>query len=36
LRTYRSYWRLAETLIGDRPIDTVTVDDCEAIVVAAA
>lgn len=36
LRTYRSYWRLAEAHFGDRPINTITVDDCEAVVLAAA
>lgn len=35
-RTYRSYWRLAERHFGDRRIDMVTVDDCEAVVLAAA
>jgi hypothetical protein len=35
-RTYRSYWRLAEKHFGDRRIDTITVDDCEDVVVAAA
>jgi integrase len=35
-RTYRSYWRLAERHLGDRRLDTVTVDDCEAVVLAAA
>jgi hypothetical protein len=35
LRTYRSYWRLAEAQLGDRPIDTVSVDDCEVVLAAA-
>lgn len=35
LQTYGTYWRLAEEMIGSRPIDKVTVDDCEAIVVEA-
>jgi integrase len=35
LRTYRSYWRLAEAQLGDRPIDAVGVDDCEAVLAAA-
>jgi integrase/recombinase XerC len=35
-RTYRSYWRLAEKHFGDRRIDTITVDDCEHVVLAAA
>jgi integrase/recombinase XerC len=35
-RTYRSYWRLAERHFGDRRIDTITVDDCEEVVLAAA
>lgn len=35
-RTYRSYWRLAERDLGDRRLDTVTADDCEAVVLAAA
>jgi integrase len=35
-RTYRSYWRLAERHFGDRRVDAVTVDDCEAVVLAAA
>lgn len=34
-QTYNTYWRLAEQMIGDKPIDKVTVDDCEAIIVAA-
>jgi site-specific recombinase XerD len=36
LRTYRSYWRLAEAHFGDRPLNTITVDDCEAVVIEAA
>jgi site-specific recombinase XerD len=35
-KTYRSYWRLAERHFGDRRIDTITVDDCEEVVLAAA
>lgn len=31
LRTYRSYWRLAVELIGDRLLDVVTTDDCAAV-----
>ena len=34
--TYKSYWRLAVDRLGDRPIDQVGVDDCEAIASAAA
>jgi integrase len=34
-QTYDTYWRLAETSWGDRPIDQVTPDDCEALVVEA-
>lgn len=33
--TYKSYWRLAVDRLGDRPVDQVGVDDCEAIVAAA-
>ena len=43
LRTYRTYWRLAEGLeladgsrLGDKRIDAVTVDDLDAVVLAAA
>jgi hypothetical protein len=36
LRTSRSYWRLAEAHFGDRPLNTITVDDCEAVVTEAA
>lgn len=36
LRNYRSYWRLAEAEFGERPIDTISVDDCEAVVLRAA
>lgn len=35
LRTYMSYWRLAESLYGQRPIDTFTYDECERIVTEA-
>ena len=30
------YWRLAERTLGDGRIDTITADDCEAVVLAAA
>jgi hypothetical protein len=33
--TYQSYWRLAVLRLGDRRIDSIGVDDCEAIVAAA-
>jgi hypothetical protein len=33
--TYKSYWRLAVARLGDRPIDSIAVDDCEAVVVDA-
>ncbi|MGH8958159.1 MAG: hypothetical protein ACRDVK_05745 [Acidimicrobiia bacterium] len=33
--TYKFYWRLAVDRLGDRPVDQVGVDDCEAIVAAA-
>lgn len=33
--TYRSYWKIARDRIGARPIASVGVDDCEAIVIAA-
>lgn len=33
--TYRSYWRLAVARMGDRPVDAVGVDDCEAVVADA-
>lgn len=33
--TYRSYWRLAVARLGDRAVDAVGVDDCEAIVADA-
>ena len=33
--TYQSYWRLAVLRLGGRPIDTIGVDDCEAVVAEA-
>ena len=33
--TYKSYWRLLVDRLGDRPIGSVGVDDCEAVVVDA-
>jgi hypothetical protein len=33
--TYQSYWRLAVARLGDRPIDSIGVDDCEAVVADA-
>ena len=33
--TYKSYWRLAVTRFGGRPIDAIGVDDCESVVVDA-
>lgn len=33
--TYMSYWRLAVERLGERPIDRVGVDDCEAVVADA-
>lgn len=33
--TYRSYWRLAIARFGDRPLDQIGVDDCEAVVADA-
>lgn len=36
LRTYRSYWRLAEAHFGGRPLDAITVGDCQAVLDAAA
>ena len=33
--TYQSYWRLAVFRLGDRPIDSIAVDDCEAVVADA-
>ena len=33
--TYKSYWRLLVDRLGDRPISSVGVDDCEAVVVDA-
>ena len=33
--TYKSYWRLLIDRLGERPIDSVGVDDCEAVVVDA-
>jgi integrase len=35
-RTYRSYWLLAERLFGDEPVDVITSDDIDKVVVAAA
>jgi integrase len=34
--TYATYWRLAVSLIGDRRLAEVTVDDCAAVVATAA
>jgi integrase len=33
--TYKSYWRLAVTRFGGRPIDAIGVDDCESVVADA-
>jgi integrase/recombinase XerC len=33
--TYQSYWRLAVARLGDRPIDSIGVDDCDAVVADA-
>ena len=33
--TYKSYWRLAVTRFGGRPIDAISVDDCESVVADA-
>jgi integrase/recombinase XerC len=33
--TYKTYWRIAMVLFGDRPIDEVGVDDCEAVIAEA-
>jgi hypothetical protein len=33
--TYKSYWRLLIDRLGERPIGSVGVDDCEAVVVDA-
>jgi integrase len=33
--TYQSYWRLAVTRFGGRPIDSIGVDDCESVVANA-
>jgi integrase len=33
--TYQSYWRLAVARLGDRPIDSIGVDDCESVVADA-
>lgn len=33
--TYRSYWRLAIARFGNRPLDQIGVDDCEAVVADA-
>lgn len=35
-RAYHSYWLLAERFYGDKPLDTVTSDDVERVVFAAA
>lgn len=35
LATYRSYWRLAVARFGDRPVDTLDADDCEALLADA-
>lgn len=34
--TYRSYWRLAIAMLGDRPIDAIGIADLQAVVDAAA
>jgi len=33
--TYRSYWRVAVARFGDRPIDSLDADDCEAVLADA-
>jgi integrase len=33
--TYWSYWRLAIARLGDRPIDSIGIDDCESVVADA-
>ena len=33
--TYKSYWRLLIDRLGERPIGSVDVDDCETVVVDA-
>jgi site-specific recombinase XerC len=33
--TYRSYWRVAVAPFGDRPIDSLDADDCEAVLTDA-
>lgn len=35
LATYRSYWRLAVVRFGDRPVDTLDANDCEALLADA-
>lgn len=34
-QAYKSYWSFIKVLFGDRPIDTIGVDDCQAVVSAA-
>ena len=34
--TYRSYWRVAVARFGDRPIDSLDADDCEAVLALGA
>jgi integrase len=31
-QTYKTYWRLAILRLGDRPITSISVDDCESVV----
>jgi hypothetical protein len=33
--TYRSYWRVAVARFGDRPIDAIDADDCDAVLADA-
>jgi integrase len=33
--TYRSYWRVAVACFGDRPVDSLDADDCEAVLTDA-
>jgi hypothetical protein len=33
--TYKSYWRLVVDRLGERPIGSIGVDDCESVVVDA-
>jgi integrase/recombinase XerC len=33
--TYRSYWRVAVARFGDRPVDSIHADDCEAVLADA-